>query len=140
MSPENREESSVSKIPRINFNMSIPEVLVAMCEGNPGALTVCIEAIKNAERIDPDSAFGGLGVIMFMDDLGVYGSRIWMLFKDVCKEDLTKMLAVIRARQLGLGVTAEMINVAIDNGGEGLDPDKCLSDVRQRLPAFASNK
>jgi len=51
------------------------------------------EAIpKHCESIDPDSNFGGLGPLLLLDTLSIYGPRIWQLYKDVCarSEDIVK--------------------------------------------------
>lgn len=86
-------------------------------------------------KIDTDAAFGGFANIMDLDTLGIYGSRIWMLYKDVCKEKLYKMIAVLRSWQLGF-VSASAINHAIDNYGEGLDVSECVVKVTEQLKGF----
>lgn len=113
--------------------------MVKMSEGNPDALHVCCRILKDGGQIDPDSALGGLGALLSMDTLGLYGPKIWMLYKDVCGQDMPKMLAVLRGHQLGF-VTDEQIGVAIENYGEGLDLDKVCAQVAERLPAFQFTK
>ena len=61
-----------------------------------------------------------------------------MLFKDVCGEDLIKMLGVLRAVQLGF-VGQEKVKAAINNYGKGIDVDDLLKQVQERLPAFGKN-
>ena len=121
---------------RINLTMSVQDSLIVMCGGNPGALTVCVGLIKEAGNIDPDSALGGLGKILSLDSLHIYEERIWMLFKDVCKQDLRVMVGVMRAWQLGF-TTREALNHAIDNYGEGLDLPGLMTQVEEALPSFA---
>jgi len=111
------------------------DVIVKMVEGNPGATTVCAGIMSRGAEIDPDAFMGGIGTIMWLDTLKVYGPRIWMLFKDVCGEDLVKMLGVLRAVQLGYLGHLEF-NHAIDNCGDGIDVDDLLSQVQERLPDF----
>lgn len=74
-----------------------------------------------------------------MDMLGIYESRIWMLYKDVCGENLEKMLGVLRANQLGF-VSSEIVNAAIDNRGAGIDVDDLFRQVKEWLPEFAVDK
>lgn len=123
---------------RIKLDMSLFDVLYALSGGNPGALTVCMSIMEKSSQIDPDGG-GGILVLLNLDTLRIYEHRIWGLFKDVCKEDLTSMLAVLRAWQLGqlAGATDGAINHAIDHYGEGLDIDAILAAVRERLPKFA---
>lgn len=102
---------------RIKAGMSIQDILCAMCSGNPGALTVCMKLLANSERIDPDSFNDGFAAILQLDALGIYEHRIWGLYKDVCGGHLGKMIAVLRANQLGelAGVDAQALNHAIDD-------------------------
>lgn len=124
---------------RIELHDTPISVVTKMSEGNPGALTVCLQMLKDGAKIDPDGFMGGLGSILLMDTFGIYGSRIWMLFKDVCKQDIVKMLACLRACQMGF-ISQEVLNSAIDNYGKGLDVEGCLHQVKERLPAFDSEK
>lgn len=127
-----------TKHPRITLDMDIPEVVMALSEGNPGAATVCMMVMKEGRAIDPQAALRGLHVLCDFDEFGIYGPRIWMFYKDVCGQDLAKMLAVLRAHQLGqlAGATEQAINHAIDNRGDGLDLDAIMAAVMERLPKF----
>lgn len=120
---------------RIKQDMNLFEAMSKLSGGNPGALTVLIHVFKENESIDPDDAFKGLGPILSLDTLGIYDERIWMLYKDVCREDLAKMLAVLRAWQLGF-LGFDKLNHAIDNYGEGIDMPSLVSQVKERLPKF----
>lgn len=120
---------------RIDLNDTMQSVVIKMAEGNPGALRVCMDLLAKGEQIDPDDWAGGFGNLLSLDTLAVYGSRIWMLFKDVCDLDLIKTIAMLRAWQLGF-TTRESLNYAIDNRGAGLDVDTLLAQVKERLPNF----
>ena len=123
---------------RINdLSMTTIEIITSLADGNPGAVRVMIEMLENGDRIDPDSALGGLGAILSLDTHGIYGSRIWMLYKDVCGEDVAKTLASLRAVQLGVASHTDLV-AAIDGKRNRFDPTEALQSVRQRLPAFAS--
>lgn len=111
------------------------DVAWKMSGGNPGALRVVMELMTEEADIDPDSALGALGSILSLDQMGIYGSEIWMLYKDVCGCDITKTIAVLRAHQLGF-VSEGDIKHGINNWGEGLDVDDLLEQVKERLPDF----
>ena len=68
---------------RVGLQDTVQDALVKMVEGNPGAITVLLEFLKR----NPDL---GLIHILKLDDLGIYGSHIWMLWKDVCGQDAPK--------------------------------------------------
>jgi len=73
-----------------------------------------------------------------MDTLGIYEERIWGLYEDVCGGEPGKVIALLRAYQLGqlAGVTLEALNHAIDNRGDGLDLEAVVEAVKGRLPNF----
>lgn len=130
---------------RLKLEMTLQDVVVAMAQDNPGdginpgAMACCVELINNGDAIDPDAAMGGgFAAIMHMDSMGIYGSRIYQLWNDVCGRDLTKMIAMLRADQLGqlAGVTETKILRAIANRGEGIDLDAVVVAVMERLPSF----
>lgn len=120
---------------KIKLTDSMPEVMLKMSEGNPGALSVCMQVLTQGEKIDPDNMLKGLGVILSMDTLGLYGTAIWMLYKDVCQQNLRHMLAVLRGNQLGIVSKAQVMH-AVQNRGEGLEVADVCQKVKERLPNF----
>ena len=78
---------------RINADMTIKDAVVAMCDGNPGALTVLCDLY---EKKGSDAIW----LMCHLDDAGVYGSHIWLAYKDVCHENLDDLIALIPKREL----------------------------------------
>jgi len=122
---------------RIELKDTMMDVFHKMSEGNPGALSVCFQLQSETSKIDPDAAMPEVINLLGLDTLGIYGPRIWMLYKDFCKEDIVNVMAVLRAHQLGMLRETE-INHAIDNWGEGVDLEDILSKVQEKLPRFAT--
>lgn len=122
---------------RIKLTDSVQDAVIKLSDGNPGALRVCMEILQKGELIDPASALGGFGALLTFDTFEIYGSKIWMLYKDVCKENLVMTLAVLRACQLGYISWDELSN-AIDNYGDGIDVESLYNQVKERLTNFAS--
>ena len=121
---------------RIDLMDSVQSVVVRLAEGNPGAIHVCMEMLTNETKVDPDCAFAGLGALLSLDTHGIYGSRIWMLYKDVCRQSIVLTLAALRSVQLGHTSEGVLLN-AIDRRGEGFDPVEAHRLVKGRLPKFA---
>jgi hypothetical protein len=123
---------------RLDGNMNVRDIVMALAEGNPGALNVCMMLLNEGETIDPDAIMGGLSNLLDLDSLGIYGSRIWMFFKDFCKQSIPDVIAVMRANQLGqlAGVTREKIDHAIDHYGDGINLEEVMKAVQERLPKF----
>jgi len=120
---------------RINLEMNQTDVIVALGEGNPGATVVCMEILQQTPDIDPQAALGGLGHLLMLDTFQIYGSRIWMLYKDVCNQDITQTLMILRAVQLGI-INESTLNHAIDNYGAGIDLEELAKKVQEELPSF----
>lgn len=123
---------------RLTLEMSLMEAVMAMSEGNPGAVVALADILQLAPIIDPDGAMGGLGAIMLLDTLNIWGSRLYCLWNDVCSKDTRAMIAVLRAWQLGqlAGATKEAIDNAIDGRGRGLNVHLAINEVKRRLPNF----
>mgnify|MGYP001601780612 CR=1 FL=1 len=122
---------------RINLGDDSIAVLGKLADGNIGALNVLLNLLKENETIDPDSAVGAFGTILALDQLGIYGSHIWILFKYRCGQSLTKLAALLRAHQLGLVNGDTVVLASRDpNTPVELDTDALLKQVQEQLPAF----
>lgn len=123
---------------RIQLTDSINEAIIKMCDGNPGAINVLIKILNN-DNIDPDNIMGGIGVMLFLDTLGIYGSNIYVLHNDICENDIVKTLAVLRATQFGM-FSGNLLKDACnrqDYSGKKLVPVEDLYlKVKERLPKF----
>lgn len=51
--------------------MSTMEAVLALCEGNPGAVSVVAQMLRDDGKIDPDAATGGLGALLMLDSYGI---------------------------------------------------------------------
>lgn len=123
---------------RLGLEDTLMSSIVKLSDGNPGAASACVELAKVAAAVDPDSAWEAAGPLIALDTHGIYGSRIWMLYKDVCGQDPVKVIAVLRAVQLGLLPEQKMLSVVDGARGQNeLDIDSILASVQERLPRFA---
>lgn len=120
---------------RLELTMSPADMIVALAEGNPGAMTVMLRMVNNNEKIDPMDWAGPFGPLLSLDALGIFGCRIWMLYKDVCKENLVHTLALMRSVQMGITRDTDLQH-AIDNRGDGIDLLDTLKKLAIDLPQF----
>ena len=125
----------ISTRPRIQLNDKISDVILKMSGGNPGAITVLIEIVKETPRIDPQQLLSGIGMVLLLDTFGIYEDQIWMLYKDLCGHDLVKTLACLRACQLGI-ITEQQLKDSIDSKGIIVDCDDVLNKVKEKLTEF----
>lgn len=127
---------------RISINDSMQDIVVKMCEGNPGAMGVLMDMLEKGAAIDPDSALsGGLGSILQLDAQGIYGTDIYVLNNDICERNLPHTMAVLRAVQLGLFDASTLKDACgrQDYSGKELIPvGELYAKVKERLPNFDS--
>lgn len=122
---------------RLNLGMHLNDVLWAISEGNPGAIHVIMDGMRYGESIDPDNAFQGYGLPLHLDEFQIYGSRVWMLYKDVCRENLAHTIGTLRSVQLGI-TSLDDLNSAID-GNNKINLEDVLNRVCKELPRFRVN-
>lgn len=85
-------------MPKLVFTDSGNEMLMKLAERNIGAVAALT---KTASAIAPYAGgeFEFIGMMLELDRLGIYGSRIHILFKDVCKgrpDNLQRLLQAVR--------------------------------------------
>jgi hypothetical protein len=134
-----------SKENRINLGDDFKSIDISMSEGNPGALNVIMQIITESERIDPDAVMGPFAHLLNLDSCNIYGSKIWILYKDISDSSILKTIAVLRAVQLGL-LESHFLMRAIDSIENSsaierveIKVNEILKDVQQRLPNFAKD-
>ena len=126
------------KLRRLSKDGTLEDTITKLSEGNPGALHVCLESCTLSTTIDPDNLLGCHAPLETLDTFGIYGSRIWILYKYICGEDLVKFLAVLRGLQLGI-VDAVKLRTLLDAEEHivhNIDVNDILKKVQQRLPRF----
>jgi hypothetical protein len=108
---------------KISLNDTFVSILEKMSEGNPGALTCLMEMIKKNDWYFPDTE--PMVYVLHLDDIGIYGSQLYMLWNDCCGRDLNVFETVLRNYQTGkLTGAAIRTNVSQGRGTpfEGLVP------------------
>lgn len=82
---------------RLALKDSAQEIVVKMCDGNPGACRVLLDLLD-------EPTFEGVGCILNLDSLEIYGSDIWLAYKDVCGQNIPALIE--KAQNDGLGLVA----------------------------------
>lgn len=78
---------------KLSPNDSTMDLMLKMSEGNPGALMLCTELFKLGTP--------GVVALINLDDIGLYGDRLYMLWNDCCDRDADKVIKVIEAMNSG---------------------------------------
>ncbi len=126
-------------MPRINdLSLTQFDVIRILSEHNPGAITVLIDLIQATPVIDPDNLLGGLGNMLSLDTYGIYGSNIWIFYKDLCGGDIVNVITVLRAIQLGYFREQRLLTAISKNRwDDDVDLNELRSMVQSQLPRFA---
>lgn len=69
-------------------NMDMIEMIFTISEGNPEAIRVMKEMLKNPN---------GLMDILLLDSIDIRGSKIWLIYNDCCNQDMNKYNRTIKA-------------------------------------------
>lgn len=116
------------------------DIVMKMCDGNPGALGAMMDVIRNGDVIDPQDCMGGLGPVLHLDGMGIYGTDIYILYNDQCNQDVRKFIMLLRACQLGFISKEKIKEIAGDQCRQYLltDDEMCKLDelVVERLDEF----
>lgn len=76
----------------LRLNENLMDWLQKMAEGNPGALTVLLTAMKEKGT----QKMGEL--ILFLDDMNIRGTQIWIGYKDYCDCDIDKFVDCVKEK------------------------------------------
>ena len=121
--------------------------IVKLADGNPGAVRVLCELFHASPIVDPIGVTG-FAPLDWLDTWEVYGPHIWLLYKDICGEDIVQMLTAIRAAQLDiipssdLTTAIQLADAPSEQTHHGFisDFDGLLEQVRERVPEFAKKR
>jgi hypothetical protein len=75
---------------RISLSDSTIDIVVKMSDGNPGAMAAMFGLLQEVEK-----DIENFSVILALDLLKVYGSRLYQLWNDCCGRDINKMIKVL---------------------------------------------
>lgn len=131
----------MNSMEKITLSDSISSAISKMAEGNIGAVNACISLIEEGERTDPQNMMGGFGCILDLDREGIYGTDIYVFWNDICNQETSKMMAVLRAVQLGFfsgRVLADACHRQDYSGRSMIPVEELYKMVTERLPAFDS--
>ncbi len=78
---------------RITADMSVKDMLMAMSDGNSGAVICMCQMLES----DPMAC---LDILLF-DTMGIYGFEIFKLWNNCCNRDMRKFMKTIQAFRKG---------------------------------------
>ena len=109
---------------------TVIDAIFALAGGNPGAISVLMTLMQEPS-LDLADVFATL------DMLEIYESRIWMLYKDVCKQNIQSFVALLYAWKFGI-ITETELNHGIDNYG-ALKPQLPIISPKRMLKLHWQN-
>ena len=99
--PQLKGVTEDEKMSKIELSDTVMEIIVKMSDGNPGAVNAIMDVMTHSDRIDPQAIERGLGSILFLDTLEIYGTDIYILWSDKCNKNTRKFIMLLRSVQLG---------------------------------------
>lgn len=78
---------------KLSGNISFEDAVTEMAEGNVGATV----ALMKATKADPQYIWM---LILKLDQAGIYGPDIWVLYKDICLENIQTMLSIVKEKNI----------------------------------------
>lgn len=108
---------------KIEINDTIESIIVKLSEGNPGAMRTLFEIMQ----FKGNNPFYFLETFLAIDNMKLYGSYLYMLWNDCCKNNIEKVFKVIEAYQRG-DINDEMINERIRTAGYGISFDDIIGE------------
>lgn len=127
---------------RLVLTDDVVGMLMKLVDGNPGAINVCTQLLRDTEKSDPSSVLGPISYLLFLDTYGIYGANIWMLYKDICKENIVHTMALLRTVQMGM-LDFAILKQAIlscsdfDIENPNIDIEDTFKKLQEKLPDFA---
>ena len=117
-----------------DLTLTSKDVIILLAKGNMGAVTVCMKLLMMASAFDPANALGGLGCLLQLDTLNIWESEIWTFYKGLCGENISKMIALIRACQLGFIGGPDLKAWIQTPNHHDADVAAAIAKVKARLP------
>lgn len=112
----------------LDGNESIQDSIIKLSKQNPGAIRVLVDLYKSAKTIDPYITYPSY-MLLNLDTAELYGSDIWILYKDICKKSYVCTHTGIRATQMGI-IQGKQLK-------EGFDFPETLERVQEKLDGYA---
>jgi hypothetical protein len=114
---------------RISGSEDYKDALKTMAGINPGAIAAMLEMSAEAKDAGKDP----LSPLKSLDQAGLYGSDIWMFYKDVCQNKAGRGLEILADFESGQ-LPRERLHHAVRNRGDGLV--EMAPSVGLRKPQF----
>jgi hypothetical protein len=99
------------------------DVVIKMSDGNPGAMQVSMLLVKEDMKS-----------ILFCDNIGLYGSELYMLWSDCCNRDIGKTIKVLNLLS-ECKISEDEFWRRVKGNGYGLSFDDLLEVEEERSEA-----
>lgn len=118
----------MTRLNETHMDASMAGLLMALTGGNPGAMTVLMEAMAREPLC-----------LLTVDSKGLYDDSIWELYKDVCGEDIDRFLYHLGV-ELPDQETGQLAVTGPWSGGIGDDWRKARTHGPENLRAGGSRR
>ncbi len=88
--------------------------ILKMADGVGAALEILAKMVNHESDRQAVTIISSIGYLMLLDKLEIYGTGIYILFKDKCHGDLGRLLMLLRAVQQGIYPANKLQELAAD--------------------------
>lgn len=120
---------------RLALGDTATEIILKLSDGNPGALTVIREMLSRQFH----NVHGAM-LILWLDEWEIYGSMIWVLFKDGCHEDFGLLERAIRSVQMGYLTKGDILDSRFDASTATLTVEEMFKGLKQHKPRVSDHE
>ena len=85
---------------KITETDTLESAILKMAAGVAAAMEVLKHIVEQGPIIDPEPRHSGFSHLFLLDEWEIYGTEIYILYKDKCGSDIRKLLLLLRAVQL----------------------------------------
>jgi hypothetical protein len=75
---------------KLTLTDSAGDIVAKMSEGYPGAINVLMLLFQKGQE--------GFLAVMDLDDMNIRGPKVWLAYKDYCKQDLDALITAAKER------------------------------------------
>lgn len=116
-------------MPKLSPSDTLDSAILNMADGVGAAIEILANIVKQGPDIDPELKSSGIGHLFLLDEYGIYGTGIYILYQDKCHGDLRRLLLLLRAAQLGKYPRSKLKELASDQFNQVAISDKVWEEL-----------
>lgn len=93
---------------------TLESAILNLADGVGAAIEILAAIVNQGPDNDLEAKAGGIGYLLLLDEIGIYGTDIYILYRDKCQSDLKRLLLLLRATRQGVYSASKLKELAGD--------------------------